>query len=424
MTLKLQAVSKRLKGELIHPNKRGDLVEIWFSPDGKRLIAGEYPSGVVQLWEVDTRKQLTMIETGYGSQANHAYFQVAPDWQTLYSTWAKSHRKPIEKNGKKLYQYEFKGEVRGCSLESGKIVKSYRHEPPRYHSYMALAPNGQTILCRESIPGVYEHDAKVALSVWDTGTAKSRDLPKDVSGSYGVFSCDSRTLGISDVDALGHSSAHQVFDLDAFKVARTIPITDKYCQATARLFTTDGKTLIGSAIIFPGKKNHKTWKSYLKFWDVATAKEVFSFAGPDKDALSGYVPSPDGKLLALVSGPERTARLLLFDVSGRKLAQTIVLPHQGYAGDPVFSPDGKWLAIATQDVRDDLGIEPDVEDVEQPRIHLIEVATGTVRTTMISPQCNPASLRISPDGRTLASSGLGRVLLWYIADITGAQEQK
>ena len=52
-------------------------------------------------------------------------------------------------------------------------------------------------------------------------------------------------------------------------------------------------------------------------------------------------------------------------------------------------------------------------------IHLIDVATGEILETLIAPQGFPRSACFSPDGRTLATGGLGRVLLWNLSKPPG-----
>jgi hypothetical protein len=47
---------------------------------------------------------------------------------------------------------------------------------------------------------------------------------------------------------------------------------------------------------------------------------------------------------------------------------------------------------------------------------LIDVATGTLREILVAPPGFPRSACYSPDGRTLATGGLGRVLLWDLSD--------
>ncbi len=77
-TVKLEPVSARLKGELVHPNRTSIISEIHYSPDGKRIIAGDYPGGVVVVWDVATGKQLTAIDTGYGYRGSAQYFFLSP----------------------------------------------------------------------------------------------------------------------------------------------------------------------------------------------------------------------------------------------------------------------------------------------------------------------------------------------------------
>jgi hypothetical protein len=52
------------------------------------------------------------------------------------------------------------------------------------------------------------------------------------------------------------------------------------------------------------------------------------------------------------------------------------------------------------------------EDLRQPRIEIIDAASGRILETIYSPQAYLTSLAISLDGKTLATSGHGEVLLW------------
>jgi WD40 repeat protein len=80
-----------------------------------------------------------------------------------------------------------------------------------------------------------------------------------------------------------------------------------------------------------------------------------------------------------------------------------------------FSPDGRWLAVITQSFPEDQR-DPSPDDTPQARIHLIDVAAGEIRETLIAPPGFVTCACFSPDGRTLATSGRGKVLLW---DLTG-----
>src|SRR5262249_30771035 len=87
----LAPVSSRLQAELTLPNKKGLLQGLRFSPDGKRLVAGDGSAGIIQIWDVAGRKPLTGIETGKtttergGARGGGASFTLSPDWQKLYA---------------------------------------------------------------------------------------------------------------------------------------------------------------------------------------------------------------------------------------------------------------------------------------------------------------------------------------------------
>src|SRR5690242_18400030 len=87
----LAPVSSRLQGELIHPNTTGMLQGLRFSPDGKRVVAGDGSAGIIQFWDVAGRKPVTTIEAGKtttergGARGGGASFALSPDWQKLYA---------------------------------------------------------------------------------------------------------------------------------------------------------------------------------------------------------------------------------------------------------------------------------------------------------------------------------------------------
>src|SRR5262245_32587685 len=83
---KPEPISKRVIGELIHPNNPRILGNIQFSPDGKRLIAGDYPGGLVAVWEVGSRKLLYTVDAGAGGRGSSEYIEVSPDWRRFYTS--------------------------------------------------------------------------------------------------------------------------------------------------------------------------------------------------------------------------------------------------------------------------------------------------------------------------------------------------
>jgi WD40 repeat protein len=416
---KLLPISPRLKRELVHPNEDSLLYGLRFSPDGKQLMAGDYPGGVVVVWDVETGEELQRIETGFGWRGTTDYFFLSPDWQTLFVSREKRKAEPLEKDGKRLLRWEGDGAVLAWDLWTGELKRTYQHQPPRNIRAMQLSADGKRFITLDELPGIYEGGPKRAVSLWNVETGQYHPLSDDLQ-SYGIISPDGRILAITADNGDGYSQALKWIDLATGRERLSIPFRDQIVWLSASAFSPDGRLLVGNYRVYQRCRKWDTWQSSFKWWDCTTGSEVASFL-EEENSFHRASFSPDGQRLVLLGWRGEKNQLSLFHVPARRLLHTISLGENPKgerltAIGPVFSPDGRCIAVITQMMPDTPGNdEPDLRDVPQPRIHLIDVETAEIRETLNSPKSFVRSLGFSPYGRTLASGGHGKVLLWDLA---------
>jgi WD40 repeat protein len=430
---KLASVSPRLRQELIHPNRKSTLVGLRFSADGKRLVAGDDPGGVILVWDVASGKEVVTIEGGEGSRSNPDYFFVSPDWKTLYVVRSKRNTQRVEEGGKRWVRLFCNDDIRAWDMTTGRLQRIYKHNPSRGINYLRFSDDGSGLATFEYVPGILGRDAISAVSVWDVSSGEHRSLPDGLScdgvpvyyHQPGLLSPDGSTVAVAVGDNDGHTHALKLFDSTTRREKRSIPIKDKNVWLDLAAISPNGRIVVGSYRVFTSVKKRDSAKLWLRWYDATKGEEIASFASEDNDRLDAARFAPDGQALAAVTfGKAEKTRLYLFGVAEKKLRKTIVFGESGkkervHALSPVFSPDSKWLAVITQVLPETSNGDFDYRDAQQPRIHLVDVATGEIRETLIAPQGFPRSACFSPDGQMLATGGLGRVLLWDLSKPPG-----
>jgi WD40 repeat protein len=417
---KLEAVSARLKKSLQHTNRDSQLVCVQYSPDGKRIIAGDYPGGVVQVWDAASGKQLTQIETGFGFRGSAEYLHLTPDWSSLFV--CREKRKPIqfERDGKKMFRWEMDGGVRSWDLATGQLREYYRHDPAHSVRQMWLSPNGRQFATNEELSGESEGAPKHGSTLWDVVTRQQRSLPDRMFMGMDGFSPDGRRLVGSRIDDDAITTALELMDTATATVVESIPIDGKFSRIVPYGFSPDSQSVVLTQQVYPGRKDFSTWRFSLKIWDLKSKRETLAYT-PEKPIAALTYPkfSKDGRTLCAVSFGRAEDKVFLFDLAQQRLTRTIALgDHSKICGSAVFSPDGSWLAVISQAIPEkDLLRERSPDRVAQPHIHLIDAARGEIRETLICPPGFPGTPCFSPDGKTLATGGRGKVHLWDVSDL-------
>ncbi len=141
--------------------------------------------------------------------------------------------------------------------------------------------------------------------------------------------------------------------------------------------------------------------------DVETRSVRERFAIPEVPAITQIAWSPDGRKLAISGLRGGVTDLFLWDLASKQLSQ---ITSDRYSElQPAWSPDGRFIAVAS-----DRGTGTSFETLEyaRPRISIIEVATGAVRTFDIFPGAKHINPQYSPDGRKL----------YFVADPDGVAQ--
>jgi WD40 repeat protein len=410
-------VSTRLKRSLQHPHWDSQLVDVQYSPDGRKIIAGDYPGGVVQVWDVESGRQLTKIETGSGFRGDSHYLHLTPDWSSLFVCQEKRKAIQFERDGKKMFRWEMDGGVRSWDLATGQLRENYRHDPPHSVRGFWLSPDGRQFATYEELPGESDGGPKYGSSLWDVKTKQHRALPEELYMGVHGFSPDSRYLFGVRLMAAGRPTEIKIVDSLTATVRRTISNSDNLSPAIPFGFSPDGHLLIARQAIRTSANDPKKSQDRLRLIDADTGQDAFScLADPDS---SFHYPrfSPDGSVIAVGNWRGAKAKLFLFDVARSGSSRVIALADKEFVNEPAFRPDGRWLAVVSQVFPDDVKIEPKPDEVAQARIHLIDVARGEIRETLICPPGFPGTPCFSPDGKTLATGGRGKVHLWDVSDL-------
>jgi hypothetical protein len=297
---KREPVSARLKGELIHPSRNGVLAGLRFSPDGRRIIGGDYPGGVVVLWDVASGRDVTTIETGYGYRASLEYFFLSPDWRELFVSRGTRKVEQVEKDGKRLRRWTCDGDVRTWDLATGRLLHTYKHDPPRDIRLMELAPDGRRFVTWEEVSGTSEGSPKSAASLWDVQTGRYQALPDDLQ-VYGQFSADGRALAVVAVGSDRYARTVKLLDTATGRERLSIPITDGNARVFTRALSPDGRLLVGTGQVFEKANKADGGRAWLKLWDTTTGREVASLDVGPNDAVGNVSFSPDGRALAAVN---------------------------------------------------------------------------------------------------------------------------
>lgn len=418
---KAEPVSELFAGTLRHPVKTASLPVVRYSPDGTRLLAaGDMYSGVVQLWDVDARKEVLQITPARFERAKgqnqsflaEGYALLSPDGQTLYVPTREAKTTRVERDGKKADLFEFTGRVRRWDVASKKELDPFT-PPAGWGNFRAdLSPDGKFLSSVEVKSRLRTDPPGEQFVVWDTATGKRTVIdgtggsPRFLPGGKGVVTATAGKEGTVTV------AVHPLAD---GKPAVSKPHAGGGGWATVADVSADGKRI---AVSLGGGTKGKP--AAILLLDADTLEETARWTGPANPFGFGHtagVFTPDGKRFLVVDGDNA---LNVFDVAAKKVVRTV--PLGGSSPRLVTSGDGRWFATAWTPDRDKLGNAPhtDPDLLPQPRVVLVDLKDPESKpATLVAPRGIAWGLAFRPDGKQLALGGTGGVHLFDLTKLGG-----
>ena len=257
--------------------------------------------------------------------------------------------------------------VKIWSTETGKQLKTLKHQEYSSVDTVVFSPDGKIIASSSDNDGIY---------LWN---AEGGTLIKKLTGEKSIyrdmeFSPDGKTLASCGFEFL------TLWNVGSGKeIGKIQAQTKEYVSSVA--FSPDGKLLAASG-----------WNKDVKLWNAETGDLIKTFSGAEYAAIN-IAFSPDGKNLFLASQKKPIAVL---DIETGELNN---LPQTDKSFSVAVSPDGKMFASG----------------VSGNNTKIWNTETGQELKTFSGHTDGITSVKFSPDGKILAAGSRDKtILLWNV----------
>jgi WD40 repeat protein len=377
-----------------------------FSPDGA-TVAATSDDGLVRRWKVADGTRLSTTEAPISHPSNTRVQLVSNDKGLAWATKGKAivvwevptgkllgpaggHTSGVRSvavtpDNKFVVTSADDGTVLKWELATGKPVGAVVLRQPggAFPSPALCSPDGSRALVRDGS----------GLAVYDTATgAQQFILPLPLNGyNNGTFGSDGTKVIVATSSYNAKQAPGRVTVWDVVAGKRLVSVELPGTGSIAAALTPDGKYLVtvGNK---PAEKGAGEFVATV--WEVATGARKGEFTEPGGFSAPFVATAADNKTAAVVT---TKGQLAAFTLATSKLEKTFTLKlptGRGPAIPPVFSPDGKKLAVAG---------EGGFDDDRTATVLVLDWATGDTKYTFRVKGGTPVAMAFSHDGKWLVT---------------------
>ncbi len=337
---------------------QGLINSVSISHDDKRILTANVQQRVIQVWAVDTGKEL-LVPGGNGQLNPFLDFKTKGGmlWTAVYSPY---HDSILTVGGRDARLWD--------GMNAKPVMSFHPHGVVASASY---SPDGKWL-----VTGSWDNTAKI----WNTQTGHAeKKLEQKHKGYVNTvrYSPDGKQILTSSDDGTS-----KIWDTVSGNVIMTLDQPDTHVKSA--VFSPDGLRVVTAA-------NDKT----LVMWDSKTGKKLTTFTGHQWPVLEVSY-SHDGK--RLISGSDDNTAII-WDIATQK--KLVLAGHTAPVASVVFSPDDSRAFTASED----------------GTAKLWDTESGKEILTLSSHSQGVTSVDFSPNGRFVATGSQdGQAILWLTVD--------